>query len=203
MHIQNHVSGLQIFSSLFVHQATLSDHAHAEKIPGWVNGVFNWYAQGNISEDKLIQALQFLIDTGVIDIAHGANLIAKPILDELAKPNLLFHTDEILTGDIAFQWIDEHTDYMINGNQDEIINKLKSPNGEYYMVVLPENYGQDYTVIDTAGTEIMFDDLMVIPMICDIEIYAIQGFGISEMYFMYNDVRFDSGTEIMTGFCGP
>lgn len=177
--------------------------AHAEKIPGWVNGVFNWYAQGNISEDDLIQALQFLIDSGVINVAPGANLIAKPILEEIAKPDLLFHTDEIITGDLAFQWIEEHTDYMINGNQDEMINKLKSPNGEYYMVVLPESYGKDYTVIDTAGTEITFDDMMVIPMTCDTTIYTIQGFGISEMYFMYNDVRFDSGTEIMTGFCGP
>ena len=115
----------------------------------------------------------------------------------------MFHTDEILTGEIASQWIDQHTEYMANGNQYEMINNLKSPNGEYYMVVIPQEYGQEYTVIDTAGTELTFDDLMVVPMACDTVIYAIQGFGIAEMYFMYNDVRFDSGIDVMTGFCSP
>lgn len=175
---------------------------HAEKIPGWVKGVFGWYAQGNISEADLIQALQFLIDSGIIDVAPGANLVAKPLLQEIAKPDLLFHTDDILTGDDAFEWIQVHTDYQINGDPDEMLQKLNSPNGEYYIVVLPEKYGQKYTIIDTAGNEITHDDMMmVVPMICDTTIYAIQGFGISEMYFMYNDVRFDSGKDVMTGFC--
>ena len=55
---------LGVFSIMFLTPFQLQD-AYAEKIPEWVNGIFNWYVQGNLSEDDLIQALQFLIDAGV------------------------------------------------------------------------------------------------------------------------------------------
>jgi len=175
---------------------------HADKIPGWVSNIFGWYVQGNLSEDELIRALQFLVDTGVINlVAPGSNIVVEPILDELTKPELLFYTDEMLTAENADLWISEHTSYMTTANPEELMNKLKSPDGVYHLVVLPENYGQEYAIIDTSGNEITFDDALVIPMTCDDHIYAIQGIGIGEMYFMYNDVRFDSGVKLMQGFC--
>ena len=176
------------------------DQVNAEKIPDWVNGVFNWYVQGNISEDELIKSLEFLIDSGIL-VVPGGNIISEPILHELTKPELLFWTDELVYGDTALLWIEEHTSYMENASAQELMEKLKSPNGVYYLVILPEKYGVEFTVIDTSGNQIKYDDLLVVPMTCDSTIYTIQGFGISEMYFMYNDVRFDSSSDIMTGFC--
>lgn len=36
------------------------------KIPGWVKGVFSFYADGDIDDDELIQGLQFLIKSDII-----------------------------------------------------------------------------------------------------------------------------------------
>lgn len=41
----------------------------ASKIPHWVKTVFNLYGQGQISDDDLISALRFLIQTGVIRVS--------------------------------------------------------------------------------------------------------------------------------------
>ena len=51
-----------VFSILFFMPEMLIPDAYGEKIPEWVNGIFNWYVQGNISENDMIQTLQFLID---------------------------------------------------------------------------------------------------------------------------------------------
>ena len=37
-----------------------------QKIPDWVRNIFTWYAEGQIGEDDLIGALQFLIKEGII-----------------------------------------------------------------------------------------------------------------------------------------
>ncbi len=39
------------------------------KIPNWIKAVFGYYAQGNLSDDDLIKALQFLIQQGIIKIS--------------------------------------------------------------------------------------------------------------------------------------
>jgi hypothetical protein len=39
------------------------------KIPNWVKAVFGFYAQGNLSDDDLIKALQFLIQQGIIKLS--------------------------------------------------------------------------------------------------------------------------------------
>ncbi|MDE2588133.1 MAG: fibronectin type III domain-containing protein [Patescibacteria group bacterium] len=39
------------------------------KIPNWVKAVFGYYAQGNLSDDDLINALEFLIKQGIIKIS--------------------------------------------------------------------------------------------------------------------------------------
>jgi hypothetical protein len=41
----------------------------APKIPNWVKAVFGYYAQGNLSDDDLIKALQFLIQQGIIKVS--------------------------------------------------------------------------------------------------------------------------------------
>lgn len=39
------------------------------KIPNWVKAVFGYYAQGNLSDTDLINALQFLIQQGIIKLS--------------------------------------------------------------------------------------------------------------------------------------
>jgi len=36
------------------------------KIPDWVRNIFIWYAEDRISEDELLEAIQFLIDQGIL-----------------------------------------------------------------------------------------------------------------------------------------
>ena len=36
--------------------------------PEWVRNIFIWYGQNQISEDEFINALQFLIDEGIIKV---------------------------------------------------------------------------------------------------------------------------------------
>ena len=40
-----------------------------EKIPNWVKAIFGYYAQGNLSDDDLVKALQFLIQQGIIKVS--------------------------------------------------------------------------------------------------------------------------------------
>jgi len=36
------------------------------KVPDWVRNIFIWYAEERISEDELLDAIQFLIDQGIL-----------------------------------------------------------------------------------------------------------------------------------------
>ncbi len=38
------------------------------KMPEWVRNIFIWYGQGTVSEGELINALQFLIKKGILEI---------------------------------------------------------------------------------------------------------------------------------------
>ena len=42
--------------------------AFAEKIPDWVKNIFIWYGQEQISEDELLDTLEFLIESRIIVI---------------------------------------------------------------------------------------------------------------------------------------
>ena len=39
-----------------------------QKIPEWVKNVFTWYAQDQISEDELLNAIKFLVNQGIINL---------------------------------------------------------------------------------------------------------------------------------------
>jgi len=44
--------------------------AFAEKIPDWVKNIFIWYGQDQISEDELLDTLEFLIESRIIEIEY-------------------------------------------------------------------------------------------------------------------------------------
>lgn len=58
--------------SLILLLATLllgqADYASASKIPEWVRSIFAWYGEDKISEDELINAIKFLIQTNIIQL---------------------------------------------------------------------------------------------------------------------------------------
>ncbi|MEX2059633.1 MAG: hypothetical protein WD966_01040, partial [Nitrosopumilaceae archaeon] len=58
--------------SLIVLLATLllgqANFASASKIPEWVRSIFAWYGEDKISEDELINAIKFLIQTNIIQL---------------------------------------------------------------------------------------------------------------------------------------
>ncbi len=39
-----------------------------EKVPDWVKNTMQWYLDGVISEDEMINAIQFMIKEGIIKI---------------------------------------------------------------------------------------------------------------------------------------
>ena len=39
-----------------------------QKIPDWVKNTMKWFVEGKISEDEMINALQFLIREGIIRV---------------------------------------------------------------------------------------------------------------------------------------
>jgi hypothetical protein len=43
-------------------------HTVSSKIPAWVRNVFIWYGDGKISEDDLLGAIKFLVDSGIIQL---------------------------------------------------------------------------------------------------------------------------------------
>ena len=183
---------------------SLTNHANAEKIPPWIGDIFGWYSQGSISESEMIRALQFLIDMGILNMAPIESVVTSSIFEELAKPDLLFHTDKILTGNLADEWIHAHTTYMTTGDPDEMIRKLESHNGEYYFVVISNQPLQEYIIIDTDGNEVKYYDNVVIPVTCENTIYSFEGIGIGEMYLMYNDVTINVGEnnrDRLQGLC--
>lgn len=58
--------------SLILLLATLllgqANYASASKIPEWVRSIFAWYSEDKISEDELINAIKFLIETNIIQL---------------------------------------------------------------------------------------------------------------------------------------
>ena len=49
-------------------ETTISVMGEQSKIPEWVRNIFVWYAEDNISEKELLQALQYLIKEKIIQV---------------------------------------------------------------------------------------------------------------------------------------
>ena len=53
-----------------------------DKIPTWVKTVFGYYAQGQIDESTLINALEYLIEEKIIHVLAGADSVKNLNVNE-------------------------------------------------------------------------------------------------------------------------
>lgn len=58
----------QALEAIFPDSLNENDGTKSERIPPWVKNIFQWYAYGEIDEDSLINALEYLISSGIINV---------------------------------------------------------------------------------------------------------------------------------------
>ncbi len=66
--------------------------AEEPKLPDWIKNIFVWYGQGQISEDDVLNAINFLVENQIIQI-DMANQSMKMMSQEMMKPNMSFNVD--------------------------------------------------------------------------------------------------------------
>ena len=66
------------------------------KIPEWVRNIFIWYGQGQISEDEVLNAITFLVENQILEIAV-ANQSMGMMSPEMMKQNMSFNVDVPVT----------------------------------------------------------------------------------------------------------
>lgn len=52
-----------------------ADDSNSTFIPNWVKGVAGWWAEGKISDSDFQQAIQFLVNVGVIHVSNATTVI--------------------------------------------------------------------------------------------------------------------------------
>ncbi len=72
-----------IFSILLV-SFTIND-AVAESVPEWIKNNALWYGQGDISESEFLNAIKFLIDTGIIVL--DVTVVSEMMEAQIIIPN--------------------------------------------------------------------------------------------------------------------
>ncbi|MBT8242386.1 MAG: hypothetical protein HKO48_05265 [Nitrosopumilus sp.] len=75
---------VMIFSTLLV-SLTVQD-VTAESVPEWVKNNALWYGQGDISESEFLNAIKFLIDSGII-IIEDSKINLKVMEAQVIIPN--------------------------------------------------------------------------------------------------------------------
>ena len=90
----NRIHGIFIvIASLLVFPILLTDSVKAESVPDWVKNIAKWYGNDEISETEFINAIKFLIQSGIIEIPEedkeqlvddSSNM---PLTAEIIMPN--------------------------------------------------------------------------------------------------------------------
>jgi len=66
--------------------------AEEPKLPDWIKNIFVWYGEEQISEDDVLNAIEFLVENQIIQI-DMANQSMKMMSQEMMKPNMSFNVD--------------------------------------------------------------------------------------------------------------
>ena len=89
----NRTHGLFIILALMlVLPILLIDNVKAESVPDWVKNIAKWYGNNEISENEFLNAIKFLIDSGIIEIPETEENIMDESSDtpktaEIVMPN--------------------------------------------------------------------------------------------------------------------
>lgn len=65
--------------------------AEESKLPDWVKNIFVWYGQGQISEDEVLNAISFLVESQIIQIDMTNQ--SMDMNQEMMKQNMSFNAD--------------------------------------------------------------------------------------------------------------
>jgi len=74
-----------VFSILLV--SFTANQAAAESVPEWVKNNALWYGQGDISETEFLNAIKFLIESGVIVIESAEEVVLEMMEAQIVIPN--------------------------------------------------------------------------------------------------------------------
>ena len=88
---------------------------HAESVPGWVKNTAGWWAEDAISETEFVNAIEFLINIGIIEIDSNEKCVDdflkyfddKEEILKICKEDLSDLNDEIIPYDIDIKFNDE------------------------------------------------------------------------------------------------
>ena len=82
-----------ILASLLIFPILLTDSAQAALVPDWIKDIAKWFGNDKISEGEFLNAIRYLIDSGIIEIPEpeddkivddSSNL---PLTAEITMPN--------------------------------------------------------------------------------------------------------------------
>ena len=61
--------------------------AQESKLPDWVKNIFVWYGQGQISEDEILNAIKFLVESDIIKIEQNTmpNAMGSSMMDSMME----------------------------------------------------------------------------------------------------------------------
>ena len=74
-----------VFSILLV--SFSANEAIAQEVPEWVKNNALWYGQGDISESEFLNAIKFLIESGIIEIESAEETISEMKEAQIIIPN--------------------------------------------------------------------------------------------------------------------
>jgi plastocyanin len=74
-----------VFSILLISFSV--NFANAESVPEWVKNNALWYGQGDISETEFLNAIKFLIESGVIVIESAEEVVLEMTEAQIVIPN--------------------------------------------------------------------------------------------------------------------
>jgi len=81
-----------ILASLLIFPILLTANVQAESVPDWVKNIAKWYGNDEISEDEFLNAIKFLIESGIVVIPEpDTDLVDEssnlPLTAEIIMPN--------------------------------------------------------------------------------------------------------------------
>ena len=59
---------ISVISFIPLSSSSVNALEHSPKIPEWIKGVADWWVQGIILDEEFLEAIEFLVNNGMIEI---------------------------------------------------------------------------------------------------------------------------------------